>query len=113
MERLRRRQILQAFLEDLVHNFVQKKDKTSHVYYNPPTGFKLEYPCIVYNDADPGVWYADNLKYLSHTHWRVTVMSRDPESGDIASLVEELPYASYENSFISDNIAHRVYDLYF
>ncbi len=113
MERLQKRLKFQELLEELAKPFVKKSDKSSHVYYNPPTGFKLEYPCIVYNDSAPLINYADNARYFNKIHWQLTTMSRDPESADLAPLVEALPYVSYTNSFVSDNIAHRVYDVYF
>ena len=113
MERLPRRLALNELLVELAKPFVKKGDKTSHVYYNPPTGFQLEFPCFVYEDGDPNVNYADNLKYCHFPHWKITTISRDRESADLAPLLEKFPRCSYSTSFISDNLAHRVYDFYY
>lgn len=113
MDRLQRRIEIQSFLENLVKPFVSKNSVTRHVYYNPPTGFQMEYPCIVYRDSELKIIYADNIKYLKFFPWDLTVMTRDPESADIAPLIEELPYCSLSGSpYIMDGISHRRYTLY-
>lgn len=115
MERLMRRLELQRLLEGFAEPFVRKTDRTKHVYYNPPTGFQLEYPCYVYGDARPSVYHADNAKYFNRSAWTITVISRDPECSDLAPPLEDLPYCSVNSgsSFTTDGLAHRGYTLYY
>lgn len=114
MERSVQRLKLQAILEEFAEEYVEPGDKTKHVYYNPPTGFQMEYPCFVYEDARPSVSYADNQKYLTFPCWKVTTMTRDPESIDLAPKLEDMRYCFLENAgFRTDSISHRIYTLYF
>lgn len=114
MERSAQRLKLQGILEEFAQEYVNSGDMTKHVYYNPPTGFQMEYPCFVYEDARPSVLHADNLKYFNFPCWKVTTMTRDPESMDLAPKLEELRYCYLENAgYRTDGIAHRVYTLYF
>lgn len=115
MDRLTKRLELQSLLEGFAHPFVKPIDKTRHVYYNPPTGFQLEYPCYVYADARPSVYHADNKKYFNKLAWTITVISRDPECSELAPLLEDLPYCSFNpgSSFTTDGLAHRGYTIYY
>lgn len=115
MDRLMRRLELQSLLEGFAQTFVRKTDKTKHVYYNPPTGFQLEYPCYIYDDARPSVYHADNRKYFNKPAWSVTVISRDPECSDLAPPLEDLPYCSFNpgSSFTTEGLSHRGYTLYY
>lgn len=114
MERSAQRIKLQRILEEFAKEYVKPGDKTKHVYYNPPTGFQMEYPCYVYEDNRPSVKYADNQNYLNFPCWKVTTMTRDPESMDLAPKLEELCYCVLENpGFRTDGISHRIYTLYF
>lgn len=114
MERSTQRIKLQAILEEFAQEYVKPGDRTKHVYYNPPTGFQMEYPCFVYEDGRPSVSHADNQKYLNVSCWKITTMTRDPESMDLAPKLENLQYCSLDNpGFRTDGISHRVYTLYF
>lgn len=113
MDKGQRRLELQKLLEGLTQEFVKKGDKTKHVYFNPPTGYQMEYPCIVYEEGRPVIYHADNLNYLGFQHWKVTTMTRDPEALDLAPKVSELPYCSLDSTpFKSDGIVHHVFGLY-
>ena len=112
MDRNLRRLELQKIFEDFAKSYVKKGDRTSHVYYNPPTGFQLEYPCIVYEDARPKVYHAENKRYFERPCWTVTVMTFDPTSSDLAPLVETLPYCSYDTTLRIDNVSQKVYSVY-
>lgn len=115
MDRLTKRLELQSLLEGFAEPFVKSTDVTKHVYYNPPTGFRLEYPCYVYDDARPSVYHADNTKYFNKLAWTITTISHDSESSDLAPLLEVLPYCSFNpsSSFKTDGLAHRSYTLYY
>ena len=95
---------LQTKLEELLGN--------RHVYYQPPSTVKMEYPAIVYSLNNIDIRKADNANYMSTKQYTVTVMDRMPDNSVIDKLLE-LPYCSYDRHYIADNLHHDVLTLYF
>lgn len=85
---------------------------TDNVYFQPPNGLQMQYPCIVYNLSDVNVKFASNSKYSNHKRYSVTVIDRDPDSL-IPESVLALPLCSYDRHFTADNLNHDVFTLYF
>ena len=85
---------------------------STNVYYQPPTGFKMQYPCIVYNLDDDDVKYADNRSYSRMKRYLVTHMSIDPDDL-VPDKLAELPYSSFTRRFASDNLYHNLFNLFF
>ncbi len=109
----RKRLELQTFLETLTEKYVKKGDKTKHVYFNPPPGFQMEFPCIIYEESKPASYHADNVRYFTFFRWKVTTMTLDPEALDLAPQVYELPRCSLNSApFRIDGIVHHVFELY-
>ena len=88
------------------------KEITPNVYFQPPNGLKIEYPCIIYARDNAEVSYADNVPYRHTKRYTVTVIDRNPDS-HIPDKVAELPLSSYNRFFTSDDLNHDVYTLYF
>ncbi len=113
MEKSQKRLELQTIFEGFTNKFTKKSDKTKHVYYNPPPGFQMELPCIVYEDARPTNYHADNVRYFTFLRWKVTTMTRDPEALDLAPQVADLPHCSLNGApFRSEGVVHHVFELY-
>jgi hypothetical protein len=85
---------------------------TANVYYQPPNGLKMEYPCIAYHLDAENVQYADNGKYRFHDRYQVTVMDRDPDSV-LRQMVSSLPLCSFDRGFAADNLNNFVFNLHF
>lgn len=83
-----------------------------YVYFQPPESIKLKYPCIVYERSDIRTVKADNLKYTVQKRYTVTYISEDPDS-DVPDKLIQLPYCSFDRHFISGNMNHDVFDLYY
>lgn len=82
------------------------------VYFQPPESVKLLYPCIVYSRDDIDSIFANNRSYKQHTRYSVTVIDKNPDS-TIPGAVANLPMCSFGRHFISDNLNHDVFNLYF
>lgn len=95
---------LQYLLEDILGS--------RYVYFQPPESIKLKYPCIVYERSDIRTVKADNLKYTVQKRYTVTYISEDPDS-DVPDKLIQLPYCSFDRHFISGNMNHDVFDLYY
>lgn len=85
---------------------------TPNVYFQPPNGTKLSYPCIVYKRDFATTEFADDNPYRIHKRYQVTVMDRDPDSG-IPDKVAKLPMCVYNRFFTADDLNHDVYNLFF
>lgn len=92
-------------LSDLLHEYCD------NVYFQPPTGTKISYPCIVYELERTNVRYADNAPYALHDEYSVKYITRDPDDPVRLELVY-LPLCSSERMYINDNLYHYPYRLY-
>lgn len=86
--------------------------ESSHVYFQPPTGTKLIYPCIVYELDDMDTKYADNNPYLITRGYSITAIDRNPDS-IYPQKIAEMPMTSFNRMFVSDNLYHYVFTTYF
>jgi len=85
---------------------------TPNVYFQPPTGTEMLYPCIKYNRSDSVVVHADNRPYKRTKQYQVTVIDRNPDS-ELPDQVEQLPYCLFDRYFAADNLNHYVFNLFF
>lgn len=83
-----------------------------NVYFQPPNGLKMNYPCIVYARDNAETLYADNSPYRQTRRYSVTVIDRNPDSL-ISEKVAGLSLCSYNRFFTADDLNHDVYTLYF
>ncbi len=85
---------------------------TPVVYFQPPAGVEMQYPCIIYKRDDIHTLYADNITYKKKKRYMVTVIDTTPDS-DIPDKVAELPLCSYDRFYTADSLNHDVFTLYF
>jgi hypothetical protein len=85
---------------------------TDHVYFQPPSNIKLQFPCIVYQREGGKSEYADNRPLWHTKRYQVTVIDRDPDT-DLPDKVVELPMSEFSRAFMADDLNHYVINLYF
>ena len=83
-----------------------------NVYFQPPEGFKLVYPCIIYDLSRVETRHADNKPYAHAKKYTVTVIDRNPDSM-IPDRIAGFPTAAFDRHFQADNLHHDVYQLYY
>ena len=98
------REMLQILFEGLLGS--------RNVYFQPPESVKLNYPCIVYERSGIRADLADNKAYLKYKRYTVTYIDEDPDS-DVPDRLLGLSYCSFDRHFISENLNHDVFTLYF
>lgn len=85
-------------------------DGIGNVYFNPPN--KLQYPCIVYELARRTSKHADDIRYLSHDQYTVTVITTEPDSA-IPEMVENaFKYIDHDKRFVNDRLYHDIYTVF-
>lgn len=99
-----RRLELQTILEGL--------DPALSVYFQPPSGYQMQYPCVVYARDRKDEKFADNVMYLSTKCYRVVIMDRDPDSV-IPDKVAQLPLTSFVTHYKVDQVNHDIYNVYY
>ena len=84
---------------------------TPNVYFQPPTGQKMDYPCIVYKLADANDIHAENRIYRRLYRYTLTYITKDPDDPK-RDEIDDLRYCSFDRFFTSDNLNHFVYTIY-
>lgn len=84
----------------------------SKVYFQPPNGTMLTYPCIIYKRRVPDMTHADNLPYHQTKAYQVMVIDPDPDS-QIVEALTQWPMCSMETPFVNDNLYHTPFQLYY
>lgn len=95
---------LQMILENLL--------ESQNVYYQPPETIRLKYPCIIYELDDMWSFKADNIKYRKYKVYTITVIYKDADS-ELPDLIDDLPMCNHQRSYVTDNLYHDVFRLYF
>lgn len=85
---------------------------TEHVYFQPPSDAKMQYPCILYVRDGSKEDRADNLLYAHTKRYQVTVIDRNPDS-PLPDQVIALPRCSFDRYFPADDLNHYVFTLFF
>ena len=96
---------LQTVLEELLGS--------RNVYFQPPENTKLQYPCIIYSLSGIDTTRADNKNYLKRRQYDLTYIGKDPDTTMQDKLIEALPYCRYDRRFVSDNLYHDTFTLYY
>ena len=79
----------------------------SNVYFQPPTGLGMNFPCIAYNRQKK----ADNIKYKTDVIYKVIVIDRDPDS-EIVNAVSQLPNTTHTGFYTKNNFNYDVFTMY-
>lgn len=83
-----------------------------NVYFQPPNSKVLTYPCIVYSRADFSVRDADNKKYFIRDKYQLMVIYKDSDNEVPKNLLTGFDYIIHDRTYISDNLYHDTFDLY-
>lgn len=86
---------------------------SNNVYFQPPEGFKMHYPCIVYEKSRVNTRYADNRVYQGRNRYSVTVIDPDPDTEIPDKLLTSFMYCRSDRDFVSDTLHHYAFDLYY
>ncbi len=88
-----------------LHMALREALGSQYVYYQVPESIKLQYPCIVYDLNDINNIQADDLKYIRHDSYLLTLVDYDPDSPIVDKLLD-LPYCKFDRVFKSNQLYH-------
>lgn len=83
-----------------------------HVYFQPPSNIKMEFPCIVYSRDKITNKHGNNHVYNQNHRYQVIVLDKDPDS-EITENLSKFDKCQFDRRYVSDNIYHDVFTLYY
>lgn len=91
---------------------LKKISGINKVYFNPPEGTKLEYPCLKANLRRRDAVYANNKKYIKDESYVIYFITRDSKTAPaVMDQLEELPFCTFDTSYVKDGLHHYVYKI--
>lgn len=85
---------------------------STNVYYDPPEGFKLKYPCIVYNLSGNTDTHAEDNYYRRMKRYTLRYITRNADD-PMVDTIENLRYCSLIQPYTADGLFHYAYQIYF
>lgn len=85
----------------------------NNVYFQSPGPNKLQYPCIIYSISKRDTKFANDQIYKDLNHYTITLIDRNPDNDLLIDRLIDLPYCSHDRHFISDNLYHDTFDLFY
>lgn len=79
------------------------------VYFSPPS--RLSYPCVLYRLDDIYSRKADNIKYTKYMHYTITYVAYKVNE-QVVNDILSLPMCSFDRSYVTDNLNHVVFSIY-
>ena len=80
--------------------------------YQPPANLRMKYTCITYELDKIRNRDADNGVYRQTVHYTVTVIATNPDR-EMTAAMSLLEKASHDRHFISDNLYHDVFSVWY
>ena len=84
-----------------------------HIYFDPPNGSQIVYPCIIYEKDTSDHKYADNYTYRFVQAYQVKFISKKPDNEVVAALQKKFQNCKYGRHYVADNLHHDVVLIYY
>lgn len=99
-----KRQELQLIFEGILGS--------TEVYFQASEGKAMSYPAIKFKKSTIENKHADNEVYIQSQYYEIVVMDSNPDR-DIAGVVSKLPRCRQNTQYVTDNLYHDVFTIYF
>lgn len=93
------------------HNVLVSILGASTVYFQPPSNYRMSYPCIVYSKEPFDINHANNEAYSVFTKYKVTLIDSDPDT-TIPEALARLERSRPSMNFVSDQLNHYVFIIF-
>ena len=96
------------------HQELVKALGTPYVYYQPPEGLIMHKGNrIIYSREEIDFSQADNKKYIGHSKYSVTLVSKNPDWTLVEDILHMFQYCRHDRHYVADNLNHDVYIIYY
>ena len=83
-----------------------------NVYYQPPASIKINYPAIIYSLESMTNDHASNGVYLTKKAYKVIYIDSNPDN-EMVSVLNNVIHSTFNSHYVSDNLNHYAYTIYF
>lgn len=98
--------------QDLHQKFINFMGKDM-VKFQPSPNYKLTYPCLLYSYTGGRTEFAQNYPYMYTRRYTVTLITRDSTSDLPDRFAMTFPMCVHDRSFVTDNLYHHIFTLYY
>ena len=84
-----------------------------NVYFQPPNGTQINYPCIIYKNESSNSEYADDKTYKFVPEYSITCISPSSIDNIAERLIEEFPMIRFVRHYVADNLSHDILNLFY
>ena len=84
-----------------------------NIYFQPPSGDRIKYPCIIYYRNSTEVDKADNRRYMSHTRYTVNWIGPTPSGPLIDKMLDNFQFCNHDNTYVSEGLNHDTFTIYY
>lgn len=95
-----------------LHELLCEALGSRQVYFQPPESVKMKYPAIVYSRNRIDNEHADDGVYIQSPSYSITVIDKNPDS-EIVENISLLPRCRFDRHYISDNLNHDTFTIYY
>lgn len=84
-----------------------------NVYFQPPNGTQIQYPCIIYKRDSSSADYADNKTYLFTPEYQIMYISTSSINDVVENLLEEFSLIRFIRHYTADGLSHDILNLFY
>lgn len=95
-----------------LHKMLKEVTGLDTLYYQKPENIKLQFPCLIYKRINEDADYANNKIYRDASQWELILIDRAPDS-DYIDKLKTIEYCRFSREYVSDNLYHSVYTIYY
>lgn len=95
-----------------LHELLCETLGSRQVYFQPPESVKMKYPAIVYSRNRIDNEHADDGVYIQSPSYSIIVIDKNPDS-EIVENISLLPRCRFDRHYISDNLNHDTFTIYY
>jgi len=84
-----------------------------HYYFQPPTGYQIEYPALIYRLDGFQDMHSNNRVYnRRHAYYLLLIL--DEPDNSLAETLDDLPYCHMSRTpYVNDNLYHYPFTIYY
>lgn len=86
---------------------------SKNVYFDPPESIKLKYPCFIYSKESPVTRSANNKMYFYMDSYNLIYIDANPDNDMTEKVFSRFSYVRSGSSYVSDNLHHYTFDIYY
>ena len=85
----------------------------NNTYFQPPENLVMKYPCARYKLDGYRQRHANNDVYMYEKRYVITFITTDPDNDYYDSMMRTFTYCRFDRSYVSGNLYHYVFTVYY